>query len=225
MSRIFHAVILAAIIFGSCTGTPGTQVFRPTETREVIVIDEPFEITDFMNQADGGSIPLWVSAFLDGGIRETENLEQYRESYIFISRNEGTNFNALRLWADGFSTELDFPRLAAARIESRFITGVPFPDNEYGAFYEVLVRAASDAQWAGAQREDNFWIRKRYLPTEDNPEQERETWEFFILITMDKELFAHRTEEIFRNINPSPQPTRAQNTAINRIKERFFDDF
>ena len=164
-----------------------------------------------------------------------ETLEFYEDRFVFISRNEGSNFNALTNWAEGFLPDLDFPRLAAARIQARFSSGVPHPDYEYGAFFVTLVRTASDAQWTGAIKEDDFWIRRKYLPApeetfdeDDNPDaslQEREAWEFLILVTIEKELFASQLEEVFENIRPSPQPTKDQTAAISRVKERVFEGF
>jgi hypothetical protein len=163
---------------------------------------------------------------------------------VFVARNEANNFTALNLWQDGFSAELDFPRLAAARIEERLVYAVDDPDQSYGAFYEMLIRAASDFPWTGAVRVDDFWILREFPPGgEDAPlgtdedtitaenivsagsAQETENWEFQILVAIDRSLFASQLNRIFQNINPNPPPSRDQRTTIDRVKERFFDRF
>ena len=224
--------MLGALLFFSCTIAPDRHVFRaageinPFETRE------PFIITDFNNYASGGFIPEWVSRYLSGGLLEVEAMDYYRGYHVFISHNEGINFTALTHWSNGFDTELDFPRLAAARIEKRYSSNISNPDNEYGSLYEALIRAASDAYWYGAQREEDFWIRKMYITDEDAdleenelPESSDETWEFLILVTIEKHLFASQLENVFRNVKASPNPTKDQVAAANRVRDRFFEGF
>ena len=207
----------------------------------------PYIIVNHKNKAAGESIPKWVNCLLEEGIGEVENLAAYEGRYVFVSRNEGNNFNALTQWKEGFSPELDFPRLAAARIEARFLSGVSHPDHEYGAFFEALIRAASDAPWKGAVREDDFWLRRRYFSEDENnpdmpgntagqtPENAelqtanyppaRESWDFLILVTIEKSLFASQLDAVFRNTKPNPPPKRDQVNAANRVKDRFFDGF
>jgi hypothetical protein len=191
------------------------------EEAETVETHRPYVITDFKNKVRGGNIPRWVGLWLDSGIHEVEAM--YQDRYVFIGLNEGNNLRALNLWLDGFSPELDFPRLAAARIEARFSRSVPLPDDEYGAFFIDLIRAASDAPWIGAQREDDFWILKKYLPGDDEPENEN--WEFFVLVTIEKNLFTSQLDSLFKNIKPSPSPSRYQANAAKRVKEHFFEGF
>ena len=191
------------------------------ETPEIIETKRPFVITDYKTKSRGGEITPWVSLVLNSGVHEVEVL--YKDRYVFIARNEGNNLAALKLWVDGFSTELDFPRLAAARIEKRFCLGVPYPDNEYGAFFVTLVRDASDLPWTGAQREDDFWVLKKYAPGDN--ESEKESWEFLIMVTMKKETFTSQLDSVFQNVNPSPAPTKAQRAAAARVRDHFFEGF
>lgn len=226
MKKFLLCAVLA--VFASCAGEPARKTASPGNSSART--PEPFIITDYKNKAEGQFVPEWVSIYLEKGVDGVETLDAYRNRYVFIGRNEGTNFGALRQWNEGFSPELDFPRLAAARIENRF--SVPYPDDEYGAFYVAMIRAASDAPWAGAVREDDFWIRRYYIPVEENAAGEetaetsaRETWEFLILVTMDKALFASQLGDVFRSVTPNPRPSRDQTAAANRVKDRFFEGF
>jgi len=221
IKRFFISLFLGAVFLSSCITDSGRKAYELPEVPEETKIPRTFTILDFKNKDSGDAIPEWVNSYLDSDLRGVEALKAYQESYVFVKKNEGNNFNALQLWKDNFSTELDFPRLAAARIEARF--SVPYPDIEYGAFYEGLIRAASDAFWTGATTKDDFWIRKKYLPTET--EDEQENWEFFILVTIEKPRFSSQLKTIFESIKPVPPPDQTQNTAINRVKEQFFEKF
>jgi len=125
---------------------------------------------------------------------------------------------------NGFSPELDFPRLVASRIGQRFSrVAVLYPDDEYGAFYEAIIRDASDTVWPGAMMADDFWILKRYLPGESEPENE--SWEFLILVTIGKRNFDTQLNLLFDRVVPYPPLTAEQITAVDRVKVSFYEGF
>jgi len=223
MKKLFLTAVFVTLLFGSCRSEAERPVVEPPRAPEPARNPAPHTITDYRNKAQGGAIPEWVSLWLDSGAFMVENLDAYRDRYVFVARNEANNFNALNLWKDGFSAELDFPRLAAARIEKRLASVVTDPDESYGAFYETLIRAASDFSWMGAIREDDFWTLRQF-PTGDGGIPE-ENWEFQILVTIERSFFASQLDRIFQTINPNPPPSRDQRTTINRVKERFLDGF
>jgi len=229
MKWILPAAVIGAFLFVSCAGGPAKQFQSFAETPQAAEAPESFLITDYKDMAAGGTIPEWVSSWFDGGSIEVETLNAYSNRYTFVAQCEGNSFSALTQWSAGFSPELDFPRLAAARIETRFSSAAPLPDNEYGSFYEALIRAASDAPWTGAVREDDFWVRRKfYSPQksdEDQTAQANENWEFLILITIDKTLFTSQLYTVFQDIKASPKPTKVQIAAANRVKDRFFEGF
>ena len=239
MNRTLLSVILVALLFTSCTSEPGKQVPKTSETSETVKPPKPYIITDYKNKASGGSIPEWVTLWLEDDLKELEALDAYKDRFVFISRNEGNNFNALTQWTERFSPELDFPRMAAARIEARFLSTTSTPDKEYGSFFISLIRTASDAPWDGAHKEDYFWFRRKYFLTGDglpygaavpggnviSGGNVKEPWEFLILVTIEKPLFASQLDAVFQNTKPSPPPTTEQTNAATRIKEHFFEGF
>ena len=240
MEKLLTA-ILAALLFVSCAGNSERRFQNFTATPELTGTSGSFIITNYKNKDAGEKIPEWADLWINFGVHEVEAHSAYQDRYVFISRNEGNNLNALTQWARGFSPELDFPRLVAVRIEARLSASVTFPDDEYGAFYETLIRTAADTTWTGIVREDDFWIHREF--TAGSEEYERPAWadnietdgrssapvketlEYFILVTINKSHFASQLDDIFRKVNPKPQPSRNQLNAVNKVKERFFDGF
>lgn len=217
---IFFVLNIFSLV--SCRTEPDRHILDQLEqAREERV--RQFIILDYKNRALGGGIPGWVELWLGSGNQGVENLGTFRNCFVFVSRNEGSNFNALNLWNEGFDVNLDFPRLATARIDARFSYSVSNPDEEFGAFYFNLLREAANAAWTGAIREDDFWILKSFFYGED--EEPRERWVFFVLVTMERNLFSSQLDSIFQRINPTPPPSRAQISAVNQVKGRFFEGF
>ena len=222
MEKLSFLAVLP-LLFVSCATEQAGHILTPQEIPPDIVTPIPFIITDHKYKSEGRNIPEWVSLFLEGGIQSVESLAAFNGRHVFISQNEGTNFNALNHWKEGFSPELDFPRLAAARIDARFFSETPLPDQVYGAFFEALIRTASNARWSGAVKEDDFWIRRRFI--ENNAESETENWLFLILVSIEKPVFALQLDTVFSNTRPNPPPSRGQLAAINRVKDNFFEGF
>jgi hypothetical protein len=195
-----------------------------------------WNIVDYKDKAVGGQIPPWVSAWLEGNggaearaesraESRAEALEEYQDRRVFIAANSGTHFNALSQWQEGFSPELDFARLAAIRIERRFLGAArKYPDDEYGSFFQTLIRAASDAEWRGCVREDAFWVKREY-PGADGVQTDRESWDFLILVTVEKDTLAAQINALIQNTKPEFPITRDQAQAVNRVREQFFDGF
>ena len=224
VNTLFGCAILGAFLFASCVNQQiKPPVLNLPPKPESSGAKREYNILDYKNKSRGETVPEWFSLWQNSGVHGIETMDNYNNRFVFIRSSEGNSFNALNLWKDNFSPELDFPRMAASRIEERFSAGIPFPDEEYGGFYEALVRAASDATWMGAVKADDFWIRKKNLPTED--EGESENWEFLILVTMEKSRFTSQLDLVFEKVNPNSTPTVEQIAAINRVKDHFFEGF
>jgi hypothetical protein len=169
-------------------------------------------------------MPAWLDVYLEKGLRGLESLAEYRQKYVFIAQNSGTNSRLLKQWAENFSPAQDFARLAAARIEARLsAAATAYPDDEYGLFFEMAVKAASDNAYQGAVKEDDYWILRRYPGGEETGI--RESFEFFILVSIDKSLFESQVNAILNRLNPAPPAGKEQTEAFNRVKENFFDGF
>ena len=207
------------MLFASCAGRPDAWTFTNPDPRQMPPRAEIYAIDDYKGKDQGEEIPEWVNLYLEYGPGGVESMEIYQFHYIFVSRNEGNSINALNHWAEGFSPDLDFPRLAAARIERRFFAESPIPDREFGSFFIDLIRAASDAVWMGSTWEDDFWMHKRSGPDETG------SWEILILTAMPKTRFISQFDIIFNSVNFRIPPSWEQLRAIGRIRDRFFDGF
>ncbi|MDR2619351.1 MAG: hypothetical protein LBC62_10815 [Treponema sp.] len=225
MKQIPAITVLAAVLVAAgCVSEGGNKTIIPEAVPQEEVKPD-WQIRDYKESAAGRALPSWVTAFLDKGNPAVEALEEYQDRYVFVAMNSGVNFKALEQWRLGFSPELDFPRLAAIRIENRFLSASSgFPDADYGAYYETLIRAASDASWAGVIREEDYWVRREFAGQPGAP-QGRETYDFLIINTIEKSLLASQVNALLQSITPDPPLSRDQAAAVNRVQERFFEGF
>ena len=229
MMRFFSILFFLSMIF--LAGCGSRQVRQPPLREEdpQIVRHISWELLDYKGKADGSSVLPWVQYYLENNILHIENIYEFRDYFVFIASNTGSNFNALQQWMNAFSPDLDFPRLAAVRMENRFLNAaVLYPDDEYGSFYEAMIRAASDAHWQGAVRVDDFWVYRSFVGLDD-PETELpviwERYEFLILVIVEKNIMVPQIEAVLQNVQPPSSLSRYQRNAVNSVIENFLDGF
>jgi hypothetical protein len=218
---------LCALTMFSCTGKNPPLVILPnannikTETNYSIGIDD---ITETKRGTGRANLPDWLVAYNNGGIDAVEKMDKYYGKYCFVGRNKNSNFEALTKWAENFAETNAVTRLAAARIENRLNLNINlYPDDEYGVFYEKLVKKSYDTEFPDAVTEDTFWIKK----TETSESKTvHDTYEFFALVSIDKTIMQDIIKKMMAEArDPDVIPTRAQNIALNNIQQHFFEGF
>jgi hypothetical protein len=231
VASLFFSFISALILFsaasffsGCISSSQGQRaVGRVEETEDPRLLS--WEILDYQNKDQEGIIPIWASSYLMGGNQAVETMQVYEDYYVFVSQNTGTNFSALEQWKAAFNPELDFARLVAVRIEKRFLAAAQsYPDYEYGPYFEALIRLASDSVWEGALKDDEFWLLREF-PEADGFMVMPEMYDFLILVKIEKTLLASQIRTLFQNVEPLSPLSRDQNAAVQRVQERFFEDF
>jgi hypothetical protein len=214
--------LLAAVLFAACFGSPRAKLGpEPEYTEEA----EVSEILDHQDMGEGRGMPVWIDRYMGGGLRAVEALPQYQDKFVFISMAAGAHLKALLQWAEGFQAEQDLPRVVSARIEARFISAATnHPDEEYGRYFEALIKNSTNTVYSSARTEERYWIKKRYFDAEGTP-IEREEYNYYILVSADREVLERQIRSVLNRTAGDPPPTRDQNSAIERLKASFFEGF
>jgi hypothetical protein len=232
-------LIILAVLFTACIGQKNGIILLPPgpgqEGTEQTGPQEIWQIIETENGPPGNEIPQWVSLYLSEGVPGIEALDRYNGKYIFIGKNMGINLTALKQWAKGFNAVQDFPRLLAQRVENRLTASASlYPDDEYGEYFEKLIKQVSDAEYPAAVKKEQFWIKRMRIfdAAEDDPdslsEQENsptERYEFFILLDIDKNSLQTQIRQISAGLKTDRSPTREQSAAVNRVQSSFFTGF
>jgi hypothetical protein len=234
-NRTMPVFLVSFLFLTSCAGEPRKIIIDPEASADPLTANPPagqtadsLSITESQNGPAGAFIPDWVYLFIRSGIKGVEALGRYSEKYVFIAENRGKNFNALDQWVTSFTAEQDFSILVAARIEKRLLDAAKlYPDDEYGDFFESLIKGVSDAGYSGAVKEETFWIKRRLVLPEQDPAGTEtaavEIYDFFVLVSIDKIALQNRIRDLMENIVTTP--TRDQAAAINNIRQSFSEGF
>ena len=238
-------VFLFGIILVFCAGSFAASCASQRNTVFIPVPDDSFfqfektigvNIDDIIQTRSGsgsGNIPEWLRAFLDGGVEAVETLFDYRDKYVFIENNRGENFTALNKWLDFFIVKQDISQLIAARIERKMILSASlYPDDEYGLFFERLIKNAYNAEYPDTKVEDTYWIKIRDDEGDEEDEEDEEIYLFFIFAGMDKTTMQNIIEKMMENtleeiaLSGRRASLRNNQTAsINNLRQNFFEGF
>jgi len=233
----FLTVVFFLILFAACVAPQKKVIFRPDTVNNPQELPRPFdswEIIQSQNQSAG--IPEWVRLYFNNAVNEIEAMDRFSGKYIFIGENGGGNFSALQQWANGFTVEQDLPRLVTRRVEHRLVAPASlYPDDEYGEYYEFLIRAVSNGEFLKAEKEQTFWIKRKVTDddgetdgttyTQPNPDTAKERYEFLVLVSVDRETLQKQLQGIMASIKTKIPPTKDQAAAIAKMKNSIFEGF
>jgi hypothetical protein len=234
MKHIHFTLILLVILFAACAFQKSKVLFMPDPEQDNLYgqsgSNETWQIIETQNGPGETGIPEWVHRYYgDGRLRGIESLNAYNGKYVFVGGNRGDNFNALQQWANRFTAAQDLSRLVVQRTEQRLIASASlYPDDEYGEYFEILIKKVSDGEYTGAVKEQIFWLKQKVQSINTDEEDSVtvfERYEFLILVSIDKELLQNQIQKIMDGIKPTVAPTKKQSAAINRIKTTFFEEF
>ena len=223
MKKIIFICSILMVLFNTCSNVP-KEAYLQNSAAQSNVREEYFNIIDYKTRTQNQEIPLWVEFYETGGLAGLEDIMD-QDFYFFVSKNSGTNFNALQQWISAFRVSHNFARLVSTRIQERFTAAsTTFPDQDFGAYFEAVIKASSDAVYYGAVKEDDFWIKKQYLEN-DMVTVAREVYDFLILVSIERNVLIPQINNILDNTKTALPPTREQSVAIQRLRTNFFVNF
>ncbi|HOJ99641.1 MAG TPA: hypothetical protein PLW34_08775 [Termitinemataceae bacterium] len=225
MKRLVFAVlaVLAVGIFIGCASQPAATPEKPAEVPQK---GPNYVVVDHKTMALGGTIPEWLEVYMNGGgLSDIEALPKYKDFYCFVAEDNGTNLNALKQWATGFSVTQEIARMVSTRVQARFAgAAAGSPDDEYGRYFENVVKAASDASYSGARKEADFWVLKRYFKP-DGKTVDREVYDYYVLVVINKDTLKQQIDAVLNGVKPDKPLTKEQQTAVDRVKQAFYEGF
>jgi hypothetical protein len=231
ISPLFTLALSVFLFTGCFTRSPSVILLGPVpEYRERNSIIEVIDHENIVRNSMGtitseDDMPQWVALYISTGITGIETLPEYENSYVFVGKQGGNNLASLKLWANGFSVDRDFPRLVSARVQARF-SGFARgnPGEEFGLYFEAVIKNLSDATFTKARRESSFWIKKRIFG-DDGLTLVGESYEYFILIRISREALEEQINLLLITTRPEIPPTRDQAAAAMQLRLNFYEGF
>ncbi len=195
------------------------------EEKTMVKKGPAYEVIDHKTMAIGGDIPAWVVTFIETGVQGIEAMDAYKDKYVFIAEDSGANKQPLSLWMTGFNVTQEVARMVSTRVQSKFAgAAAGSPDDEFGRYFENVVKSAAEARYSGARKENDFWVMRRYFK-EDGKSIDREEYTMYVLVSIDKAMLQSQIQAVLDGTAADTPPSKEQQTAIDRVKESFYEGF
>lgn len=238
--KLRTTTVLLAVLLSACARSVPQRIIVPHDPVGDRFLEwtdplEEWRIAESQSGIGEAGLPRWVRYFYGRDLLAIESMERFRDRYVFVARNQGGNFEALRQWAENFCPERDLARQIVQRVERRFVAGAAlYPDDEYGEYFMRVIRKVSNEDYPGAVKEETFWVRREpvsfgevlpaygYVP-ETAPVTER--FEYLVLVSIERETLQNQLRRIMDGVVPAVPPTREQAAAIGNIRRTFFEGF
>jgi hypothetical protein len=115
--------------------------------------------------------------------------------------------------------------MITTRVQEKFAgAATGSPDDAFGRYFENVVKTVSESQFSGARKENDFWILKGYYKA-NSKKLDREAYDYYVLVTIDRETLERQINGALESAEPDPARTPEQQTAIQRVKEAFYEGF
>jgi hypothetical protein len=234
--RVRSLFFLSALfMFASCLEQKPALIIRPEAGQNRQVQDtllDHWQIVGSQNGEGDEDIPFWVHSYLVGGNRGVESLGLHYGKYVFVGENRGRSLNALHRWAGGFTVLHSLPMLIATRVEQRLLAPASlYPDDEYGRFFELLVKAVADGEYPDATIEATFWIKLQRIVNQNDAEEfsesedDTEMYMLLVLTSINSNVLQEQLKQLMTNVIAGVRPTRDQSAAIQQMQQTFFEGF
>jgi len=215
---LFVSLVAAAVVVMSCGSAPD----KKADAKKIV---PKFEVIEHKASAIAGDIPEWVNTYIYDGNSGVEALAKYKDKFVFVGEDSGTNLNALRMWAQGFNVAQDLARLVSQRVQAKFAGAMAgSPDAEVGRYFENIVKNVADATITGARKDTDFWLYKRYFK-DDGKTEDKVIYDYYVLVTIDKEMLKKQLDAVISGAKAAKPMTKEQTTAVDRVKEAFYEGF
>jgi hypothetical protein len=210
-----------AVLFMACSSAPRTA---PVKAPDYVEKTSAYELVDHKAKAVGQEVPDWVTLYISDGIHGVESLPEFQDKYVFVGEDSGSNLNALRQWTSGFTVNQEIARMVSTRVQAKFAgAAAGSPDAEYGRYFEDVVKSVGEASFSGARKENDYWLFKRYFSA--NRKTVDQTYDFYVLVTIDKPILEQQINNVLNGVRVDQPLTREQETAVDRVKEAFYEGF
>lgn len=218
MKKLVIIACVAAVVFATfgCASSAPKMAGGVQPAKYEILDHKTMGLTD---------VPTWVTTFIAEGIRAVEAMPQYKGMYVFIGEDTGTNRSALLNWVANFNLAQDLAKMVSLRVQTKFAgAAAGSPDDAYGRYFENVVKNTANATFTGARVETNFWILKRYYKP-DGKTVDREVYDAYVLVTIPKAMLDEQLRKILDGTVAEQPMTREQTTAVDRVREAFYEGF
>jgi hypothetical protein len=213
---IAAALILSLLAVVGCTSTPAPEPKKISTAN----VAPTFKVIDHKYAAAGREWPEWV-------FQETfdlERMDQYKDMYLFKFEEEGQNLDSVKTWTNNFSAASEIAKVVSTKVQQKFAGAQAGDKDKLGVYFENVVKLVSEANYSGAKKVSDYWVLKSYFKDDGVSEKERK-YAYYLLFSIPKATLQELINQKIKEAGQAVKATAEQATAMDRVKESFYEGF
>ncbi len=208
---------LISLILTGCAGAPEPMMEKePAGEIKVEPRVYPPKVIEHKKSALGGDVPDWVfeEAY------ELEEMDSFKDSYVFIFDQGGKNLDGLKSWTRSFVAASEVARMVSTRVMNKF-AGAQVGDKDMVETYmEEVVKVLSVAEYSGSRKKDDFWVYQQYYKDDGKPDKKE--YRYWLLYTVPRDQVEDAIDRALERSSGATKPkTEEETVARDRVKELF----
>ena len=212
IATVAVASIALIVMFAACGSSPAPVQKAPKKVF--------YDIIDQKGQALGKEVPDWV-------LQESSDLEkqaEYKNLYLFKFEETGKNLEATKTWANNFSAPSEIAKIVSTRVQQKFAGAQAGDKDKVGDYFENVVKTLSQTEFSGAQKVADWWILKQYRK-DAGAQAGQQEYTYYLLFGIQKDTLNKLVQDQLDKSKADLNPTTEQATAIDRVKQAFYEGF
>ena len=198
------ALLVGAMVIVSCNSTPKVDKPEMSKENKVKIIDDQYH--------GARDTPDWV--FLEPN--EMEGKAQYKDVYLFMFVQQGQDVDGLRVWVRGFAASSEIAHMVSLRVQDKFVGAAAGDKDKLETYLEEVVKSVSEAQYAGARKESDYWWQVQKANADGSIAQ---FYEYYLLFSVPKaQIDAAIKRALDDAANAVKTKTEDEQTARDRVK-------
>lgn len=218
MMMLFASVLTVIFFFTSCASTPSEPVAKELEGTV------KSEVLEHKGSALGlNELPVWVETYILTGITGLEELPDYTGDYCFVAETSANDVNAAQAWVNGFDMPQTIARNVSTRVDGVFSgAATGSAEGAYGTYFENVVKAATEIEYSGAKKENDWWVLTRRYDT-DIKSKYKDEYRAYVLYTIPRDLLDQQVLTVIDRVAQESSVDAGQEAAIDKVKNLISD--
>jgi hypothetical protein len=148
---------------------------------------------------------------------EIEELDRYKDDYVFKFTESGKSLDGVRMWAQQFTAATTIAQQVQNRVQVK-VAGANVGDrNEVGGYLEMAVKSLSDATFSGFKERENYWLQQRHYKQDGSVD--REDYTYYSLYTIPRKTLDGLVTKALNDTDEKEKPkTENEKAARERVK-------
>ncbi len=216
------SVLLVALSLLACVSKPAKNEKAGT-LADSKSVNRP-EIIDYKGSEFNANPPEWIQVFIESDISGVEQLARYKDKYCVVVEMDGKDKEGVMLALANLKAPVEIAGRISTRVQQRFAGAQVGDVDKIETYMENVVKVAREASFSGFGKEGETWTYLQYFKPGPKKELDKAVYRGYQLWSISKADLQKQVDAMLSG-EANKEKTPEKQTAIDRVKEAFYEGF